>query len=118
MLCLESQRNRTVIVGEDLGIVRPRCTPVHGSPPVFPGCTYSRSEFNSAERTLNAPPPRCLACLNTHDLPPFAAFWQDADENFKKSLTNYLIEKGHLASEQKEHAPTANRGQKTPLWSS
>jgi 4-alpha-glucanotransferase len=78
-LALESHRSKTIIVGEDLGTVprQVRSTMArHGL-----HCTYVvQYELNSSpRRVIRAIPANAVASLNTHDMPPFAAFWQGLD---------------------------------------
>jgi 4-alpha-glucanotransferase len=108
ILSVESHRHEALIVGEDLGTV--------------PG--YVRSEmarhnlhrmyvvpFELApepRRALGAVPAASVASLNTHDMPPFAAFWRGllddrgarterkSLEALKKALLSFLRRKGLL----------------------
>jgi 4-alpha-glucanotransferase len=79
ILALESHRHKTVIVGEDLGNVPPEVRPAmarHG----INGLYVLHYELASnPTKALRRPPASSLASLNTHDIPPFAAFWQDLD---------------------------------------
>jgi 4-alpha-glucanotransferase len=84
ILSLESHRHRALIVGEDLGTV--------------PGYVHKAMSRHAIHRTYVVqyeatpgaadpqPGPRSLsvAALNTHDMPPFAAYWHglDADDRF------------------------------------
>ena len=76
VLCRESRRNRCAVVGEDLGTVPPvvrRSMRRHG----LSGMFVVQYEWNpNSRRPLGAAPSRSVACLNTHDMPPFAAFWK------------------------------------------
>jgi 4-alpha-glucanotransferase len=77
ILTLESQRNKTTIVGEDLGIVPPEVRPKmekHGIFRLFVG------EYELiSENKLGQIPRQAVASLNTHDMYPFASFWQETD---------------------------------------
>jgi 4-alpha-glucanotransferase len=77
ILCLESQRNRCIVVGEDLGIVPPEVRPAmdkHGVFRLFVGEYELISQLK-----LGQIPRRAIASLNTHDMFPFAAFWEEKD---------------------------------------
>jgi len=79
LICLESERNKTVIIGENLGTVPPEVTAAmvrHGLRE-----TYVAQYAHQASRTqpLRSPPKQSVAMLNTHDLPTFAAHWRGAD---------------------------------------
>jgi 4-alpha-glucanotransferase len=79
ILALESHRHRCVIVGEDLGTV-----------PAYVRQSMSRHGLNrmyvlhyelveDASGRLRSPRRNMVASLNTHDMPPFSAFWQGLD---------------------------------------
>jgi 4-alpha-glucanotransferase len=78
VLCLESHRHRTEVVGEDLGTV---------SDEVREEMEERRLrrmyvvpfELDVERGTLRAEPPSSVASLNTHDMPPFAAYVEPAD---------------------------------------
>jgi 4-alpha-glucanotransferase len=77
ILTLESYRHQSIIIGEDLGMVPPEVRPMmeaHGIYRMFVG-QYELI----AENTLGKIPPQAVASLNTHDIFPFAAFWQERD---------------------------------------
>ena len=86
VLCLESNRNRTRLVGEDLGTVPPYVRPamarhgIRGSTSRSSGCRRSRG------RPLGGIPKASVACLNTHDMPTFASFWNGLDVEDRVSL--------------------------------
>jgi 4-alpha-glucanotransferase len=88
ILALESQRYQSVIIGEDLGLVPPEVRPAmekHGLFRMFIG----QYELSS-ENQLNNAPVQAAASLNTHDMYPFAAFWEEKDivERQKMNLIN------------------------------
>ena len=81
IVCLESQRHRTPVIGENLGTV-PRVVnrdmARHGL-----GQLYV-AQFNvnrDSPRPLRPVPARALACVNTHDTPTFKGFVEGADIN-------------------------------------
>ncbi|MFH1382299.1 MAG: 4-alpha-glucanotransferase [Chloroflexota bacterium] len=116
IFCLESYRNKVVLVGEDLGTVPPAVRPAmarHG---------FDRMHIATFELTgnpaaaIHSPPPNTVASLNTHDMSPFAGFWKGLDikqrvelglldpkvarrdqrsrQVVKKALTAFLQQKG------------------------
>ncbi|MFN2590452.1 MAG: 4-alpha-glucanotransferase [Actinomycetota bacterium] len=90
ILALEAHRAGTVMVGEDLGTVPAevrRSMARHGL-----ARSYVAELEVSAERRPPVPPPsrRSVASLNTHDLPPFAAFWRDADPEIRAAVGRML----------------------------
>jgi 4-alpha-glucanotransferase len=88
ILALESCRHKAIIIGEDLGMVPPEVRPMmekHGIYRMFVG-QYQLI----TENRLGQVPPRSVASLNTHDMFPFSAFWQEEDvvERRKLKLLN------------------------------
>jgi 4-alpha-glucanotransferase len=79
ILSLESHRHEAVIVGENLGLVPPEVNQgltAHG----VAGMYVQLFEFTGdAHQPANPPQPQSVASFGTHDLPPFAAYWTDAD---------------------------------------
>jgi (1->4)-alpha-D-glucan 1-alpha-D-glucosylmutase len=80
ILCLESQRNRCIVVGEDLGTVPDEVFSAlarHGILSYRP-LYFERDEqggFQMPERY----PAQALATVSTHDLPTLRGFWQGID---------------------------------------
>jgi 4-alpha-glucanotransferase len=77
ILTLESWKNRSIIIGEDLGMVPPEVRPEmeeHGIFRMFVGQYQLISE-----NQLGVIPVKSIASLNTHDMFPFASFWQEED---------------------------------------
>jgi 4-alpha-glucanotransferase len=79
IVCLESHRHRASIVGENLGTV-----------PAYVNASMARHglqrmyvmqyELAAGPRhVLRAAPHDSVASLNTHDMPPFAAYWEGLD---------------------------------------
>src|SRR5690606_15093299 len=75
VVCVESQRRRARIIGEDLGTVpkyvRARMAR-HGVGRMF----VAQFSFKPA---LEPAPASALAVVNTHDTPTWASFWQGLD---------------------------------------
>ena len=100
ILALESHRHKAVIVGEDLGTVPDEVRPTmtrHG--------LYSLSvlhyELASNPRTaFQQLPSNSVASLNTHDMPPFAAFWEGLD--IKQKLELGLLDKVEAQREDRD----------------
>jgi 4-alpha-glucanotransferase len=88
ILTLESNRHGALIVGEDLGMVPPEVRPMMEKHGVYR--TYVGQYDFIAEGQVAQPPSRCVASLNTHDMFPFAAFWEEKDieERLKLKLIN------------------------------
>lgn len=82
VLCLESRRNRTEVVGEDLGTVPPevpRAMEDHGVRRMWVLPFEVAAGEEDEPYRAHLPSPDSVACLDTHDLPPFAAFLRGTD---------------------------------------
>ena len=97
MLCLESHRYKTKIVGEDLGTV-----------PGYVRKAMKRHNFSSLyvlqcelssdpAAPLNPVPSNAVASFNTHDMPTFSAFWQGLD--IQDRLKMGLLDESQALSE-------------------
>lgn len=88
ILAIESQRTRSIIVGEDLGTV-----------PTYVPKTMSRRGVRQmyvvqyelkpeGDEPAGKPPAASVASINTHDMPTFAAFWgaKDVDDRLEQEL--------------------------------
>ena len=87
ILCVESNRHQCMLVGEDLGTV-PEYVPValqrHGVRSMY----VVQYEAKPEDPPLRTPPAQSVASVNTHDMPPFAAFWRgkDIDDRVEQDL--------------------------------
>ena len=103
ILALESHRHRSIIVGEDLGIVPEyvrKSMANHGLHRMY--VLYYELADNPAKalRSISAD---TVASLNTHDMAPFAAFWQEDD--IKERLSLGLVDaKGAVKERKNRHA--------------
>src|SRR5690606_31991443 len=78
VLCLESHRNRTELVGEDLGTVPDEvraAMDAHGLRRMY----VIPFELDPERAKLPPPPAASVASLGTHDLPPFRGFLEGRD---------------------------------------
>jgi 4-alpha-glucanotransferase len=76
VLSVESHKHKCQVVGENLGTVPEyvnEAMAYHGVHGLYVA-QYEVSE--GANGGLSDVPSNCVASLNTHDMPPFAAFWQ------------------------------------------
>jgi 4-alpha-glucanotransferase len=85
---LESHRHRSILIGEDLGTVPPEVRPamaLHNINRMYVMQYELQPQYQNA---LTPVYPDCIAVLNTHDMPPFAAWWQglDIDERVKLGI--------------------------------
>ncbi|MFH0787225.1 MAG: 4-alpha-glucanotransferase [Pseudomonadota bacterium] len=87
VLALESVRNKTLIIGEDLGTLPDRLRETLQQKGVF---SYRLFYFEKDDAgNLNSPeayPELALASVSTHDLPPLAGFWGLEDILLRKEL--------------------------------
>jgi 4-alpha-glucanotransferase len=86
ILTLESRRHGCVVVGEDLGTVPPEVPKTmarHGLRRMY----VVQYEIKPHE-PLPQPPAASVASINTHDMPPFAAWWEgkDIDDRVEQGL--------------------------------
>ena len=86
ILCLESYRYESVIVGENLGLVPPEVDDglrEHG----IAGMYVQMFNFTgNQDAPMKRPEPSDVAAFATHDLPTFAAYWTDEDLRERERL--------------------------------
>ena len=78
LFCLASVRHGCSLVGEDLGTVPPAVRPAMRSRGID-RLYVAQFSVHPVAPVLDSPPENAIACVNTHDLPPFAAFWRGRD---------------------------------------
>jgi 4-alpha-glucanotransferase len=86
LFSLESHRQRTRLVGEDLGTVPPEVPEAmqrHGIGRMYVVQYELKPE---KERALPEAPAGSVASVNTHDMPPFAAYWAGQDVEQRREL--------------------------------
>jgi 4-alpha-glucanotransferase len=103
ILCLESERSGTMVVGEDLGTVPPECRRAMPAHRVY-GCHVA--QWGIREDGLDAPPPDTLASFGTHDMAPFAAWWRGADITERLELGLVTSEHAARDAAQREEERT------------
>jgi 4-alpha-glucanotransferase len=90
LLTLESQRRRTLVIGEDLGTVAPSIRRELARAQIF---SYRVFFFQRKKGSHFAAPkdyPRqALACATTHDLPTLAGYWEGRDLELRSQLNLY-----------------------------
>ena len=134
---LESHRNRTLLVGENLGTVPPivnRSLRRHRLRQMFVVQFEERPDPHAA---LRQPPPLSVASLNTHDTPTFAAHWRGDDlvdrvrmgllskselkrakkqrDRLKNALVKFLAEQGFLNDREGQFRPDAVASTPAPV---
>jgi 4-alpha-glucanotransferase len=100
VLTLESQRYQSVIIGEDLGNVPGSIRKQMSKHKIYRMHIASLEYRSDPQQALGLIPEKALASLNTHDLPPFTAFWQEKEKNVadRICLPLYLYQQGWLPS--------------------
>jgi 4-alpha-glucanotransferase len=104
ILSVESHRNRCLIVGENLGTV-----------PTYVNREMRRHGFHTmyvlqyvlAGKRLAPVSKASVASLNTHDMPPFAAYWRGMDIDDRRDLG--LMDQGERADEHRERQEVKQR---------
>ncbi len=97
ILALESHRHRALIIGEDLGTVPRSVRSAMGRHNLYRMYVLPFEMAEKGTAVLRPVPAGSLACLNTHDMPPFAAFWEGLGPRRRRELLAFLAERG-LAS--------------------
>lgn len=101
ILCLESHRNKVILVGEDLGTVPRRVRPAmtrHGLNRMY---VANFELTGNPDNALRPVLPNMVASLNTHDMFPFAAFWQGVD--IEKRCELGFLDQANVQNEQQYH---------------
>ncbi len=85
ILALESQRNRCLVVGEDLGTVPAgfRAAMAAANILSYRILAFEQDEASGAFRPPEAYPPLALAVLGSHDLPTLPGWWAGHDIDLK-----------------------------------
>ena len=109
IVCLESHRHRTPIIGENLGTVPSyvnRDMARHGLGKLYVA-QFSINE--QSRRPLRPVPARALACINTHDTPTFKGFIEGTDIDERVSRGLGVRREARNAHERRRAAVTALR---------
>lgn len=87
ILRLESQRQRCVVIGEDLGVVPPAIRQLMGETMVFSNLLFYFEKYDAMHfrhpRDWN---PRSLAMVANHDVPTLAAWWSKRDLALREEI--------------------------------
>jgi 4-alpha-glucanotransferase len=105
ILALESERSKTLIIGEDLGTVPPQLREALAHLRIFSyRLFYFEKDEHGGFKDGGSYPHLALASLGTHDLPTLAGFWKGDDLHLRKRL-------GLFPSESHFEAAWQNRKQ-------
>jgi 4-alpha-glucanotransferase len=100
LLTLESQRQRTLVIGEDLGTVAPSIRQNLARARIFSYRVFYFERQGKGDDNFAAPqdyPRQALACVTTHDLPTLAGYWEGRDLSLRNQL--YLYPSPQLAEQ-------------------
>jgi 4-alpha-glucanotransferase len=104
--CLESWRNRCIVVGEDLGTVPREVRPAMRRHGLHRTCVLRFERGSNPRRPLESMRIDGVATLRTHDMAAFAAFWRGLDIGRRLKL-------GHLSADDARSERTVRRRLKT-----
>jgi len=93
ILALESERSKTLIIGEDLGTVPPQVRETLAHLQIFSyRLFYFERDEHGGFKDGQSYPQLALASIGTHDLPTLAGFWTGEDLSLRKSLSLFPSE--------------------------
>ncbi|MBF7083820.1 4-alpha-glucanotransferase [Desulfallas sp. Bu1-1] len=98
LLALESHRHRTLLVGEDLGVVPGYIRTAMDRHRVYRMYILPFEISEVPGRGINPVPARALTAMNTHDMPPFAAYWPRENPARRLALSRFLRRGGWLGA--------------------
>jgi 4-alpha-glucanotransferase len=109
-----------MIVGENLGTVPPEVYEAMDRHDVL-GMYVVQYELQPGSQGLREPPAKCVASLNTHDMPTFQAFWQAKDVDDLQALGFFTPDqareerdrRGAIRHGMEEALPSEERGRGT-----
>jgi 4-alpha-glucanotransferase len=102
ILCLESHRYQAGVVGENLGTVPTEVNQSMARHAIREMYVVQYELMGDGGGGLRPPPEKCVASLNTHDMPPFRAFLDGADIDDRLDLG--LIDEKTARCEHKDRA--------------
>jgi len=103
ILCLESHRYKAGIVGENLGTVPPEVNEAMVEHDIRQMYVVQYEIMGDPDNpSLPPPPAKCVASLNTHDMPPFRAFIDGTDIHDRVDLG--FVDRKAAAVERKQRA--------------
>jgi len=98
ILALESHRHKAIIVGEDLGTVPSYVRPAMRRHDLHRMYVVHYELASDLRKGLPSVSSNSIASLNTHDMPPFAAFWGGLDIKERKGIG--LLDKAGVKEEK------------------
>lgn len=104
ILCLESHRQKAIIAGENLGTVPPEVNSAMARHNVKRLFVAQYELLTHPQKALQSIPLNVVASLNTHDMFPFAAFWEGADIEARVTLGLLSKEEGESEKGSRQKA--------------
>ena len=98
ILTLESQRTKTMIIGEDLGNVPRSVRPAMKRHNLNRMYVLRYELADDIKNGIRPIPANAVASLNTHDMPPFTSFWQGLDIGERVKLG--VLDEKHAETER------------------
>ena len=96
IVALESERNRCIVIGEDLGTLPDGFAErLQGWGILSYRLLYFQRESDGAFSPPAHYPPQSLAAVSTHDLPTLRAFWLGNDLDLRVRLNLYVSDQQH-----------------------
>jgi 4-alpha-glucanotransferase len=102
ILCLEAHRQRAVIVGEDLGLVPREVRRTMRRRHIYRSYVAQYEMVTGDGGCPEAAPADSVATLNTHDMHPFAAFWDEEDITERQAVGVLMPEQAVAEKEQRQ----------------
>jgi 4-alpha-glucanotransferase len=99
-LSIEAHRAGATIVGEDLGTVPSSVRRAMSQHRVHRSYVVQYEARPDGAEPLSPPPPVSLASVNTHDMPPWAQFWDGGDLDVARELQ--LLDDEDLAARREQ----------------
>ncbi|MFW5921481.1 MAG: 4-alpha-glucanotransferase, partial [Polyangiales bacterium] len=98
VLSLESHRNQCIVLGEDLGTVPDEVRETMAAHDVLRMYVLQYEVQPEHEPPVRPAPRASVACMNTHDMHPFAAFWEERDVDDRIEMG--LLDQGQADAER------------------
>lgn len=107
VICLESRRSGAVIVGEDLGLVPAAVRKSMRRHHIYRSYVAQYEMITGDDQCLTDVPRQAVSALNTHDMHPFAAFWEETDIPQRQQLGVLPPEQASAEKQRRDSAKTA-----------
>ena len=96
ILALESVRNRTLIIGEDLGTVPPEIRELFRKRGIYSyRVLYFEKDGEGKFKRPDMYPEQALVTVSTHDLPTFEGYWKGKDIEIRYKIGVFETEEEH-----------------------